>query len=957
MTASVQPDPIAQPNPNKSKRLYLVDGSGYIFRAYHSLPPLTNPQGTPVGAVFGFVNMMFKVLTDFADDCYAAVIFDASRITFRNEIYPEYKAHRPDTPEDLIPQFALVREATRALNLPCIEMENYEADDLIASYAKAAQNLGMEVVIVSSDKDLMQLIGDGITMLDPMKQKTIAAEQVMEKFGVPPEKVVDAQALIGDSTDNVPGVPGIGPKTAAELIGTYGSLEGVLENVASIKQNKRRESLIEFAEQARISRRLVELACDVPLPQAIEELHLKAPEAEKLMPFLAAQNFKTLSSRAATKFGFAETDSPVTPQVANVVAPSATHYSLVNTANTLARWIDAARNAGTVAVDTETTGLDAMQAKLVGVSLCIEAGEACYIPVGHIKVGESLAEVNQKPANTSQTDLFADESIMPQAQEASLLPEQLPLQEVIAMLKPLLEDPAVLKIGQNIKYDMQILANYGVEIQPIEDTMLLSYVLDAGVHGHGMDELSELFLGIKPISYSSVTGTGRNKINFAEVTLDAARDYAAEDADITLRLYQFLKQRLVQERMATVYEILERPLAPVLMQMERAGVKVDRAALALQSKGFAERLISLAQEIYVLAGREFTIGSPKQLGEIMFDELGYEGGKKSSKSGAYATGADILEELAAQGHDLPAKVLEWRQISKLKSTYTDALALQIHPQTGRVHTSFSMAATTTGRLSSSDPNLQNIPIRTEEGRKIRHAFIAEKGHKLIAADYSQIELRLLAHMAKIPVLIEAFNQGADIHAATASQMFGVPLDAVDAELRRKAKTINFGIIYGISAHGLAVRLGIGRKEAAEYIEKYFTQYPGIKAYMDEAKQFAREHGYVTTLYGRKCHVKDINAKNPNMRAFSERAAINAPLQGTAADIIKRAMIAVQKRLKAEMPQVRMLLQVHDELLLEAPDSLAKQAADLVTQEMESAAQLSIPLIVDAAIGEDWGSIH
>lgn len=954
MTATAKADSASIPSCN-SNRLFLFDGSGYIFRAYHSLPPLTNRDGIAVGAVFGFVNMMFKVLNDIDEGCMAAVIFDASRVTFRNEIYPEYKAHRPDTPEELKPQFALVREATKALNLPCIELDNYEADDLIASYAKAARAKGMEVVIVSSDKDLMQLVEEGVTMLDPMKQKIIGHDEVVAKFGVPPEKVVDAQSLIGDSTDNVPGVPGIGPKTAAELITTYGSLEGVLENVQSIKQNKRRESLIEFAEQARISRRLVELKTDVDLPEPIENFRLQPPEAEKLMGFLHTHNFKTLGNRAQTKFGFGEVDLPDATPAAATSAPqvSEKEYTLVNDEATLKAWVAAAHVAGKVAVDTETTGLDSMAAKLVGVSLCVEAGKACYIPVGHVEEGS--LEATPTTSNTPQTDLFA----APEAPAAAsnLLDGQLPLDVVISTLKPLLESETVLKIGQNIKYDLQILRRHGIELSCIDDTMLLSYVLDAGLHAHNMDELSELFLGIKPISFSEVAGTGRNKKNFSEVDLDSARDYAAEDADITLRLHHVLKQRLVSEHMVDVYESLERPLISVLTQMEYEGVKVDRGELAKQSKGFAARLEILAKDIHALAGREFTIGSPKQLGEILFDEMGIEGGKKSSKSGAYTTGAEILEELAAQGHELPAKVLEWRQISKLKSTYTDALAEQINAQTGRVHTSFSMASTTTGRLSSSDPNLQNIPIRTEEGRKIRHTFIAEKGCKLIAADYSQIELRLLAHLADIDVLKQAFKDGADIHAATASQMFGVPLDAVDSELRRKAKTINFGIIYGISAHGLSVRLGIGRKEAAEYIEQYFKQYPGIKAYMDAAKEFAREHGYVPTLYGRKCHVKDINAKNPNMRAFSERAAINAPLQGTAADIIKRAMISVQARLKREMPEVRLLLQVHDELLLEAPDAQAQQAADLVKHEMEAAAALSIPLTVEAAVGDDWGAIH
>lgn len=950
MTANIQANPAAHPMPVHGKRLYLVDGSGYIFRAYHSLPPLTNPEGTPVGAVYGFINMMLKVLDGIEDGGYAAVIFDAGRHTFRNDIYAGYKAHRPPAPEDLIPQFSLVREATRALNLPAIEMERYEADDLIATYARAAREAGMEVVVVSSDKDLMQLVADGISLLDPMKQKPIGRDEVIAKFGVPPEKVVEAQALIGDSSDNVPGVPGIGPKTAAELIEAYGSLEGVLAHAHEIKQQKRRESLIEFAEQARISRRLVELKDDIPLPEPLESLHLHVPKAEELVPFLQQHGFRSLLTRAQEKFGFSAEKVAEHAPAAPAPTIEKAEYTLVQDEDTLAAWVAAAKAAGKLAVDTETTGLDAMQVQLVGISLSTETGKACYIPVGHVEEG-GLEAASATAAG--QTDLFA----APAATGPKLRVGQLPKDTVLRHLKPLLEDPAVLKIGQNIKYDMQIFRRHGIWVHPVDDTMLLSYVLDAGAHGHGMDELSELFLAHKPISYGEVTGTGRNKKNFAEVELEAARDYAAEDADITLRLHHVLKQRLIQERMVDVYESLERPLIGVLVRMEAEGVKVDKALLASISKDFAERIARLEKEIHALAGREFTIGSPKQLGEVLFDEMKLEGGKKSGKSGAYATGAEILEELAAQGHVLPERVLQWRQLSKLKSTYADALAQQINPETGRLHTSFSMAVTSTGRLSSSDPNLQNIPIRTEEGRKIRHTFVAEKGNKLIAADYSQIELRLLAHIADIAVLKQAFIDGADIHAATASQMFGVPLDKVDGELRRKAKTINFGIIYGISAHGLAVRLGIGRKEAAEYIEQYFARYPGIKAYMDEAKEFAHKHGYVSTLYGRKCHVRDINSKNPNMRAFSERAAINAPLQGTAADIIKRAMIVVQARLRAEMPEVKLLLQVHDELLLEAPEAQAEKAAALVKVEMERAAHLSIPLTVEVNLGDNWGSIH
>lgn len=950
------------------KRLYLVDGSGFIFRAYHSLPPLTRSDGTPVGAVYGYVNMLMKVLEGMDDGGYAAVIFDAARKTFRNDIYPEYKAHRPPAPDDLIPQFPLVRDATRAMNLPSIEMIGFEADDLIASYTKAARADGMEVIIVSSDKDLMQLVQEGVHLLDPMKQKTIGRAEVIEKFGVPPELVVDAQALIGDSSDNVPGVPGIGPKTAAELILAYGGLEQVLARASEIKQEKRRQSLIEFAEQARISRRLVELRYDVPLPVPLDELKLKSPDTAVLLPFLQAQNFKSLVTRAAEKYHAPLADraaTELTPAQAPIVEASTVaasavappvvaqvKYSLVTNEADLLRWIAQARAAGAVAFDTETTGLDATRAELVGVSLAIEPGTACYIPVGHVAEGsEPMGSV--QPLASQQDDLFA----APASKAPALRAGQLPLKRVLELLKPLLADPAVLKIGQNIKYDSQILHRYGLAVTPVDDTMLMSYVLDAGLGNHNMDELAERHLGMKTITYAEVVGSGRNKLNFSQVDLEKARDYAAEDADITLRLHRVLKQRVLDEHMVAVYETIERPLIPVLQEMEAHGIKVDTAQLNAMSKDFGIRLAQLEQEIHALAGHEFNVGSPKQLGEVLFDEMQLPGGKKSAKTGAYATGADVLEELAAQGHALPAKLLEWRQLAKLKSTYSDALFEQINPATGRVHTSYSMAVASTGRLSSTDPNLQNIPIRTEEGRKIRKAFIADKGNKLISADYSQIELRLLAHVAGIDVLKEAFRNGRDIHATTASQMFGVPLEQIDGELRRKAKGINFGIIYGISAHGLAANLGISRGEAGAYIEKYFQQYPGIKAYMDEAKAYAHAHGYVKTLFGRKIHVKDINNKNGGLRQFSERAAINAPLQGTAADIIKRAMISLHRKLKETFPEARMLLQVHDELVIEVPEAQAADVARLVKAEMEGAAALSIPLTVDVSSGDDWGSIH
>ena len=929
-------------NTDNRPRLALVDGSGYIFRAYHALPPLTRKDGIAVGAVYGFTNMLMK-LQDTLECDYLAVIFDAARLTFRNEIYEDYKANRPSPPEDLVPQFALVREATQALNLPAIEMENYEADDLIASYAKQAVSDGMDVVIVSSDKDLMQLLNDHVAMFDPMKNKPLGLEQVRDKFGVTPDKVIEVQALIGDSVDNVPGVPGIGPKTAAQLIEEFGDLESVLQNAESIKQNKRRESLIEFAEQARISRKLVELKDDIALPMPIKELDVKKPDMDELAAFLQENSFTSLLKRIGV------TPQEVAAQSPTKETPKERSYTLVQTETDLQQWIDRATQAGKVAVDTETTSLNAMQAELVGISLSVTPHEACYIPLAH---------VSEQAKAASQSDLFGgegnDESA--QATEKVLAEGQIDKARALEMLRPILADPAVLKIGQNIKYDLLVLRQEDVEVSPVDDTMLLSYVSSAGLHNHNMDDLSERYLEHRPIAFKDVVGTGKNQKTFDQIPIEDARDYAAEDADITLQLHQMLKAQMLDKQLSTVYERIERPLIPVLVQMEEAGIKADPQALKGLSDTFAKQMAELESRIHALAGREFNVGSPKQLGEIMFDELELPGGKKS-KTGAYSTGAEILEELAADGHELPEKVLTWRQLSKLKSTYADALINQINPRTKRVHTSFSMASTTTGRLSSSDPNLQNIPIRTEAGRKIREAFIAEDGHLLISADYSQIELRLLAHIADIDVLKQAFRDGADIHSITASQMFGKPVDEIDSELRRKAKTINFGIIYGISAHGLATRLGISRSEASEYIDAYFEQYPGIRAYMDRTKEIAHEQGYVETLFGRRIHLKDISSKNPNLRAFSERAAINAPLQGTAADIIKKAMVDVSRQLADRFPDTSMLLQVHDELVLEAPEAQADEVAELVRNTMQGAAFLSVPLIVESGIGRLWSEIH
>ncbi|WP_193366610.1 DNA polymerase I [Pelagibius marinus] len=919
------------------KHLYLVDGSGYIFRAYFAIPPRNTSDGTPTNATFGFTNMLVKLLRD-SDADAIAVIFDKSGKTFRNEIYPEYKAHRPEPPEDLIPQFAAIREATRAFNLPCIELQNYEADDLIATYARQAREAGIEVTVVSSDKDLMQLVDGGIAMLDPMKDRKIGYEEVKEKFGVTPDKVVDVQALAGDSTDNVPGVPGIGVKTAAQLIEEYGDLESLLARAGEIKQPKRREKLIENAELARISKQLVTLDQNAPVEVDLKDFGLRQPEPEDLRAFLERYEFRSLLRRLSDQIGGAE--EIATPAEAAPESAKEASYELVQDMAALERWVAAAQVRGVIAVDTETTSLDPLAAELVGVSLSTAPGQACYIPLGH------------RAADTNDGGLDFD--------GAAEAPKQIPLKKAIAALKPLLEDPGVLKVGQNIKYDMLVFARQGISVAPIDDTMLLSYVVEGGLHGHGMDELAQLHLDYQTIKFKEVAGSGKNQVTFDKVPLDKALDYAAEDADITLRLYDVLKPRLVSDRLTTVYETIERPLVQVLAEMELTGIKVDRATLHRMSNDFAKRIDELQKQIYKLAGREFTIGSPKQLGEILFDEMSLPGGKKG-KSGAYATGADILEGLANQGHDLPARVLDWRHVSKLKSTYTDALQNQINEETGRVHTSYSQAVASTGRLSSNDPNLQNIPVRTEEGRKIRTAFVAEKDHVLLSVDYSQIELRLTAHIAEVDALKQAFHEGQDIHAITASQVFGVPIEGMDPMTRRKAKAINFGIIYGISAFGLAQNLGIAQGEAKAYIDAYFERYPGIRDYMDKMKKAAREQGFVTTLFGRKIHVPGIKDKNPARRSFSERAAINAPIQGTAADIIKRAMIRVVPALEDAKLGARMLLQVHDELLLEVPKDEVDDTSALVREVMENACapavELSVPLTADAGTGANWAEAH
>jgi DNA polymerase-1 len=933
----------------KPRHVYLVDGSGYIFRAFHALPPMTRPDGTPVNAVYGFTSMLLKLLSESDADCIA-VIFDAAEKTFRNEFYPAYKAQRPEPPEELIPQFALIREATRALSLPSIEQDGYEADDLIATYARLAREKGAKVTIVSSDKDLMQLVRDGIEMLDPIKNKPIGPAEVVEKFGVPPDKVVDVQALAGDSVDNVPGVPGIGIKTAAQLITEYGDLETLLARAGEIKQPKRREALTAFAEQARVSKRLVLLENNVPLEVPLSALTVHAPDHDKLVAYLKAQAFRSLVARVEGQPGAKPTapqaeNASTAPQRAAPTAvpspaapPAAASYELVQTAAALEAWVARAFESGALAVDTETTSLDAARAELVGISLAVEPGKACYIPVGH-----------KAPARPDGLDLDG-------AGASSEAPKQLPLAEVIARLKPLLEDRSVIKIGHNIKYDMIVLRRYGIELSPHDDSMLMSYVTAAGLHGHGMDELSKLHLDHETIKYKDVTGSGKNQVRFDEVPLDKACAYSAEDADVTLKLARALRPQLLADRLMTVYETIERPLVPVLVAMERAGIKVDVAELKRLSNDFAVRLAELEKEIHKLAGEPFNVGSPKQLGEILFDRMSLPGGKKG-KTGAYVTDADILEDLAAQGHDLPARVLDWRQLQKLKSTYADALVEEINPETGRVHTSYGMAIASTGRLSSTDPNLQNIPVRTEEGRRIRRAFIAEKGHKLVSLDYSQIELRLLAHVANIDALERAFSEGTDIHALTASQVFGVPIEGMDPMVRRKAKAINFGIVYGISAFGLARQLGIPQGEASDYIKAYFARYPGIRDYMDRTKELCRKQGFVTTIFGRKIHLPGIKDPNPARRGFSERAAINAPIQGGAADIIKRAMIHVPKALEAARLHARMLLQVHDELVFEVPEPEIEATTGCVRKVMEGAAHLKVPLVVDAGVADNWAEAH
>lgn len=934
-----------------TSKLVLIDGSAYIFRAFHALPPMNRKDGTPVNAVFGFTNMVMKLVDDLAPDA-VIVVLDQARKTFRSDIFADYKANRSEPPEELIPQFPLIREATRALNLPVAEMEGFEADDLIAAYAKQGVEAEMEVVIVSSDKDLMQLIRKGVTMLDPMKQKTIGPNEVVEKFGVGPDKVIDVQSLAGDSTDNIPGVPGIGVKTAAELINEYGDLDSLLARAKEIKQPKRRESLVTHADMARISRQLVTLDDKAPTPLGLDEATFKPYDHDTLTAFLIEQNFSRLLSRIGGEMP--ESKSPDRPAIKNTKIE--VDYELITKIEQLQNWINEARATGLVALDTETTSLTASIANLVGISLATAPGKACYIPLRHMS--------GEPAKNKEQASLDLGDADTAKPQEAKLLEGQLDVAEVMTMLKPLLEDEAVLKIGHNLKYDGHVLSrphNGGVKITPLDDTMCLSFVLDAGHRlSHKLDDLALLLLDHQMIAYSDLCGKGTKKITFDQVNPHDALNYAAEDADMTLRLWGLLKPRLAQEGKSTVYERLERPLIQVLIDMECEGVKVDRKALARMSVDFAKTLAKFESKIHALAGAPFNIASPKQLGEILFEKMGLEGGKKS-KTGAWSTSADILEDLAAQGIEIAEQVLGWRQIAKLKSTYADALVTSIHPESERVHTSYSMVGASTGRLSSSDPNLQNIPIRTQEGRQIRTAFVPEDGHLLISADYSQIELRLVAHIANEVSMISAFNEGVDIHAQTASEVFGVPLSDMTSEIRRRAKAINFGIIYGISGFGLARQLGIPQSEARSYIKAYFDRFPGIKDYMTDIKLKAKEYGFVETLYGRRLYISGITASNGAQRGFAERQAINAPIQGTAADIIKQAMVRMPPALMEAKSPARMLLQVHDELIFECPADKADEAVMIIKSVMEKATRphldLNVPLIADAQKGLSWDEVH
>jgi DNA polymerase-1 len=1005
--------PVAAKAPARGDHVFLVDGSSYIFRAYHALPPLNRKSdGLQVNAVLGFCNMLWKLLREMPPDnrpTHLAIVFDKSEITFRNELYPDYKAHRPPAPDDLIPQFALIREAVRAFDLPCLEQVGYEADDLIATYVREACDRGATATIVSSDKDLMQLVTDCVTMYDTMKDRRIGIAEVIEKFGVPPEKVVEVQALAGDSTDNVPGVPGIGVKTAAQLIVEYGDLETLLLRAGEIKQPKRREALIENAEKARISKQLVLLDDKVKLDVPLDELAVHEPDARKLIAFLKAMEFSALTRRVAeysqidpadiepdpgfrsgasvfapppeagrpggqavgeggVVFDIPDSPAPRLPLTGGVSAPRVAQpgkpdterltpvslaaaraeaaqklridrskYQTLRNVEQLNAWIARARDVGCFAIEIKSSSIDPMQAEICGVALALAPNDACYVPLSHKQAGDGAG-------------LFA----------GGLAADQITTSHALEALRPLLESAGMLKIGFNLKFNAVMLAQHGITICNHDDAQLMSYALDAGRNAHGIDALAERWLGHATMNHGELTGSGKAKLSFDQVPIDKATAYSAESADVILRLWRVFKPRLVAERMTSVYETLERPLISVLARMERRGISIDRQVLSRLSGEFAQTAARVEAEIQEIAGEPINVGSPKQIGDILFGKMAIPGGSKT-KTGAWSTSAQILDELAEQGHEFPKKILEWRQVSKLKSTYTDALPTYVHPQTHRVHTTYALAATTTGRLSSNEPNLQNIPVRTEDGRKIRRAFIATPGHKLVSADYSQIELRLLAEIADIPVLKRAFQDGLDIHAMTASEMFGVLVKDMPGEVRRRAKAINFGIIYGISAFGLANQLGIAREEASAYIKKYFERFPGIRAYIDETRDFCRTHGYVKTLFGRKCHYPDIKASNASVRSFNERAAINARLQGTAADIIRRAMIRMEDALAEKKLSAQMLLQVHDELIFEVPDEEVAATLPVVQHVMQDApfpaVLLSVPLHVDARAADNWDEAH
>lgn len=922
-------------------RLYLVDGSGYIFRAYHALPPLSRKSdGMPTGAVAGYCNMLYKLLADMNDEhdpTHFAVVFDRSEKTFRNDLYKDYKANRPDPPDDLKPQFPLVREATRAFNVPCIEVEGFEADDIIASYARAVSSEGGEVVIISSDKDLMQLVSDRVSMFDPMKSKRIGRVEVIEKFGVPPEKVIDVQALCGDSVDNVPGVPGIGIKTAAQLILEYGDLESLLARATEIRQEKRRQTLIENAEAARLSKKLVELKGDMPLPAPLDEIAMPQIDPAKLLPFLQKMEFSTLTRRVEDRF---KAKAPAAAAPAPVPAAPATvpfdrsRYETIFSPDRLGAFLARALDSGALAIHVLADDDHVSTKRAVGVGLAHFSGEAAYVPLAH---GDGAFDLGDAGAH-----------------------KQMPLAEAASRLKQILADSSVLKIAHDVKAEALVLDGLGASIVGFDDVMLISYALDCGSAGHSLEELASRALGHEKLKLADLCGSGRNKKPVSEIEIGRAAEYAAECADILIRLHAAMKPRLSAERLATVYETLERPMPPVVMAMEKEGIKIDPAVLEGLSADFAARMKDYEEEAYRLAGGPFNIGSAKQVSDILFGKLQLPGARKTP-TGAWSTKADILEELAAEGHALPRALLNWRSLSKLKSTYTDSLPLAVNAKTGRIHTSFALAATTTGRLSSNDPNLQNIPIRTEDGAKIRNAFVAGRGNVLISADYSQIELRLLAHIADLKSMKKAFADGVDIHALTASEMFGVPVEGMDPMVRRRAKAINFGIIYGISAFGLANQLGIGRGEAKDYISSYFQKFPGIKAYMDDTVRKARAQGYVETIFGRRTHVNAINDRNPALRGYAERQAINAPIQGSAADVIRRAMIRIPKALADRGLAARMLLQVHDELVFEAPADEAEATIEVVTGVMSKAplpaVALSAPLVVEARAGKNWGEAH